>query len=227
MNVPGDQHDPQAFLENACSRIHHKLVEEILSLKGVKFQLVLYVRIYKQILKGLNKWNEPTLRSKMEPLLTAYKIPEVLDRGFQHMLKSLEKFTTEASGWIVDGITRFQLHIACHQPMHSGSYLPSSKEVQNKKAVVSVYKTAAVYDGLCDRHSFQPSPTPNNSANTHQTNCVGMVPNLLKQINLVEKQNPKLAVNAFGRDKCVYPLRLSKSESPTEINSFLVSIGLK
>ncbi len=44
MHVPGDQHAPQVFLANAHSLTHHKRVEEILSLNGVKFQLVLDVR---------------------------------------------------------------------------------------------------------------------------------------------------------------------------------------
>ena len=37
MNVPEDQHDPQTFLVNARLKIRHKVVEEILSLNGVKF----------------------------------------------------------------------------------------------------------------------------------------------------------------------------------------------
>ena len=67
--MPEDQHNPQALLANARSQIHHKLVEEILSLKGVKFQLVLDDLLGKQTPEGRDEENEPSLRSKMQPIL--------------------------------------------------------------------------------------------------------------------------------------------------------------
>ena len=39
--------DPKSFLEVVHHQIHKKLVEEILTLKGVKFQLVLKVLFWK------------------------------------------------------------------------------------------------------------------------------------------------------------------------------------
>ena len=39
--------DPKSFLEGVRSQIHQKLVEEILALKGVKFQLALKVLFWK------------------------------------------------------------------------------------------------------------------------------------------------------------------------------------
>ena len=132
MNVPENQHNPQAFLANTHPQIHHKLVEKILSLNGVKFQLAVMARVHKQTLGGLYEWKEPTLRNKMEPFLTANKIPEALDKEYQHILKTLKWFTNKGSRQIVDHVVRFQLHIACYQPLHGGSHLPLPREVQIK-----------------------------------------------------------------------------------------------
>ena len=175
MDVPEDQHDPQSFLTSASSQIHHhKLVEEILSLNGVKFQLLLEIRLYKQTTKGLDNWNELTLRSNMEPLLTADEISKLLERRLQHMLETLEWFTNEGSGWTADMISTPH----CTIPTNPRWLLcPTPKEVQNKKSVINVKtKTTAAYDGLCVRHSSPHVTSLIDPANTQQTmDCIGMV----------------------------------------------------
>ena len=52
-------------------------------------------------------------------------------------------------------------------------------------------------------------------------------PTPIKQIDLMEKQNPRLTVNVVRWDKGVYPHRLSKSKSSVTINFFLIGKGLK
>ncbi len=190
MNVPEDQNDPQTFLANARLQIHRKLVEEIRTLNGVKFQLLLENLLYKQTTEGFDKWNEPTLRSEMKLLLTEDEISESLDRELQQMLEKIQRFTKEGTNgqWI----HMVQLHIAQYQQIHGGSYFSLPKEVQAKKASSTLKtKTKAVYNGLYVWHSTLLIKV----ANTQNTmDCVAMVllKNSHQQIDLVQKQIPNL-----------------------------------
>ena len=96
MDVPENQHDPQFFLASARLQIHLKRVEEILSLNGVKFQLLLEVRLYRQTPEGVDQWNEPTCRSKMDPLqLMRSQMRWTKDPTYPG------NFTNEGSRWTV------------------------------------------------------------------------------------------------------------------------------
>ena len=53
--------DPRAFLDGVHSQIHQKLMEEILALHGVKFQLALNVLLRKANPDGTDEYTDPVL----------------------------------------------------------------------------------------------------------------------------------------------------------------------
>ena len=73
--------DPESFLEGAGPQIRKKLTEEILALKGVKFQLALRVQLSKANQDGTEDFTSPVLRHKQEAALQAHEIKEALDRA--------------------------------------------------------------------------------------------------------------------------------------------------
>ena len=115
----------------------HKFItissKRTLSLNGVKFRLLLEVRLYRQTTEGLDKWNELTLRSKMEPLLTTDEISKSLDRRLQRM-ETLERFTSEGSGWHHTISTPRCTILTDPRRLLS----PTSKRSAKRKAVVNV-----------------------------------------------------------------------------------------
>ena len=81
--------DPKSFLEGVHPQIHQKLVEEILTLKGVKFQLALKVLFWKgKVDKEGKEWvyMPAVLRQKQEAILQAHKIDGALDTAFPYIL---------------------------------------------------------------------------------------------------------------------------------------------
>ena len=74
--------DPKAFLEGVSPQIHQKLVEEVLALDGVKFQLALKVQLRKNNPDGSKEYTDPLLRHKQEAILQVVELNEALDKVF-------------------------------------------------------------------------------------------------------------------------------------------------
>ena len=141
MNVPQGHPlgaDPKAFLDDVRPQIRKKLTEEVVALKGVKFQLALKISLRKDRPDGAEEYLDPVLRHKQEALMRAGEINEALDKALPRVLELLEKWTQRGSGWAVDRVETLWLDIARYQPLRGGSYIPLPAAVKNKKAVVNV-----------------------------------------------------------------------------------------
>jgi len=219
--------DPQAFLENVRLQIHQKLTEEILALKGVKFQLSLKVKLQKNKPDGSEEYTDPVLRHQQESVLKANEINEALDRAFPSIQEKLEKWTQKGSGWVVDGVETLWLDVARYQPLRGGSYIPLPAALGNKKAVINVKNK----DDHCFRWALRSAMFPakiNPDRPTKYPTDDGLdftgidAPTPLSQIDKVEKQN-NLAINVFGWEKGVIVHRISKQpENIVRTNMMLI-----
>ena len=107
MDFPSGYHldaDPRAFLEGFRPQIHQTLTQELLDLKGVKFQLAVKVQLHKDNPDGTQEFTDPVLRHNQEPVLQADEIDGALDRAFPHIQELLEKWTQSGSGWVVNRV---------------------------------------------------------------------------------------------------------------------------
>ena len=123
--------DPKAFLEGVRPQIHQKLVEEVLALNGVKFQLALKVQLRKNNPDGSEEYTDPVLRHKQQVV----EIDKALNKEFHTIQETLEKWIQRGSGWVVDKVMTLRLDIARYQPLRSGSYIPLHAKVAKKNRV--------------------------------------------------------------------------------------------
>ena len=130
--------DVRAFMQEVEPRIHDKLEEEILALKGIKFQLALKVQLRNDNPDGSEEYTDPVLRHKQEVLFQASEINEDLNKAIPHLLELLEKWTQRGSGWVVVRVQTLWLDIARYQLLRGGSYIPLPAAVRSKKAVINV-----------------------------------------------------------------------------------------
>ena len=86
MDVPRGHQDPLAFLNGVRPQIRQKLTEEILDLKGVKFQLALNIHLRKIRPDGGEEYTNSTFRYKQQVLLREVEIVKALDEAFPHIL---------------------------------------------------------------------------------------------------------------------------------------------
>ena len=212
--------DPLTFLEGLRPQIRQKLTEEILAIKGVKFQLALRVQLRKDRSDGGEEYTDPIIRHKQETILQAAgtaEINEVLDKAFPHILETLEKWTQRGSGWVVEHVSTLWLDIARYKPLRGGSYIPLPAAVKNKQAVINVKsKGNRCFRDTLRAAKFKVAKNPQRPAKYPEDDGLNLTgidyPTPISQISKVEKQNP-LAINVFGWDNahaCVTILRLSE-----------------
>ena len=222
--------DPLVFLDGVRPQIHQKLTEEILDLKGVKFQLALSIHLRKIKQDGSEECTNSVFRYKQQALLQPAEIEKTLDEAFPHILGILEKWTRNGSGWTVDYISTLWLDIARYQPLRGGSYIPLPAAVENKKAVVNVKNN----DDHCLRWALRSAlfpvakdpQRPSKYSTKDDLDFTGIdTPTPISQISKVEKQND-LAINVFGWDNahaCVIIHRLSDAAlARTTVNMLLI-----
>ena len=212
--------DPLYFLEGVRPQISQKLTEEILALKGIKFQLALKINLRQVRPDGSEETGCMTLRRKQEALLQAAgtaEINEVLDKIFPYLLEVLEKKNQRGSGWMVDYVNTLWLDIARYQPLRGGSYIPLPAAVENKHAVINVKsKGNRCFRDTLRAAKFKVAKDPQRHTKYPEDDGLNLTginyPTPISQISKVEKQNP-LAINVFGWDSahaCVTILRLSE-----------------
>ena len=222
--------DPLVFLDGVRPQIHRKLTEEILDLKGVKFQLALNIHLRKIKQDGSEACTNSVFRYKQQALLQPAEIEKTLDEAFPHILGILEKWTQNGSGWTIDYISTLWLDIAKYRPLRGGSYIPLPAAVKNKKAVVNVKNKddrCAVWTILAAIFPVAKNPQrPSKYPQDHGFDFTGIdYPTPISQISRIEKQND-LAINVFGWDNahtCVIIHRLSDAaQARTTVNMLLI-----
>ena len=222
--------DPLSFLEGVRPQIRQKLTEEILALKGIKFQLALKINLRQVRPDGSEETGCMTLRRKQEALLQAAgtaEINEVLDTIFPYLLEVLEKKNQRGSGWMVDYVNTLWLDIARYQPLRGGSYIPLPAVVENKHAVINVNNTddrCLEWTIIAAKFKVVKDPQrPTSYPNKGRPVSVGIdTPTPISQISKVEKQTD-LAINVFGWDGArVIIYRLSERACASVHNVLLI-----
>ena len=184
---------PNAFLEGVRPQIHRNLVEEVLALNGVKFQLALKVQLRKDNTNGSEKYTDPVLRHKREAILQVVEI----DKAFPTVQETLEKWTQRGSGSVVDKVMTLWLDIARYQHLTGGSYIPLPAEVAKKNrggiAVLNVKnndENCLIWSLLSVMFPVvKDSQRPTKYTVEHGLDFTGKdAPTLISQIPRVEKQ---------------------------------------
>ena len=219
MNVPQGHPlgaDPKAFLDDVRPQIRKKLSEEVVALKGVKFQLALKISLRKDRPDGAEEYLDPVLRHRQEAPMRAGEINEALDKALPRVLELLEKWTQRGSGWAVHRVETLWLDIARYKPLRGGSYIPLPAAVKNKKAVVNVKNkddhclrwALRSADFPADDHVDRPTKYPTKDGLDPALKGVD-APTPISQVAKVERQGNR-AINIFGWDKGVIIHQLSK-----------------
>ena len=226
--------DPRAFLEEVEPLTQKKLEEDLKALKGgLKFQLALKVTLWKDNTDGSVENVDFVIRHRQEAILQKSEIKGDLNQAFPKMMETLEKWTRNKSGWVIDGVHTLWLNIARYQPLRGGSYIPLPAAVATKNKGGMVILSLKNKDDNCLRWAFRsalgnPAPPHHPERTMWYSNEDGLdftridAPTPVSQIPKVEQQN-NLAINVFGWGKGIIIHHISKQpgEMP-RINLLLI-----
>ena len=208
MRVPGGNRDILKFFQKTKSRFEDVCREEVKELRSVKIQFGLLVSFY------INRNGEVERMehyfNRVQPIvLNEHNIDtlnHMLNRFVDEMRGEIEAWSQRGSGWVVDEILEVFINVAQYQPLNGGSYMPLPEKFKNKKAILNIQNR----DNQCLRWAIRaalftprgdmrrPSSYPTNDG----LNFEGIdFPTPVSQIEKLERENPNLAINVFGREK--------------------------
>ena len=145
----------------------------------------------------------------------------------------IQNFNNRGSGWQFDRIEHLDININPFNPLSASSYIELPSSLADKKAIINVKNendhecfkwavTSAVFPAK--EHGERLSKQMREDSKKFDWAGIEF-PVSLKQIDKFEKQN-NYAINVFGYEKVVYPLRISKRDEHSceqVINLFLIA----
>ena len=220
--------------KNANKEKYTNLIEqEILKLGSVKVSFGLKVN-FEIERNGETQEMSHYFKEDQPHVFTRYDKEQITQKyeEFMETIKGeIENWSLQGSGWEIESIELAYVNVAKYQPLRGGTYLPLPADLAKKKAIINVKNKdneclkwalrAALFPPKDGKDPQRPSKYPKNDG----INYAGIdFPTPVKQIDKLEKQNGKLAINVFGWENgTVIVHRISsKEKSVKRINLMLI-----
>jgi hypothetical protein len=154
------------------------------------------------------------------------------------LTSQLDRFTNQGSGWTLDNVTSFVIHVSYYRPLSPGSsYIKSPEFIENKGAVVNVKNWI---DNECFKwaviSAIHPAGKNSERLNKYkefenELNWTGLsFPTHLGQIRRFENNNTSITINVYiykpEEGDAIIPVYLTKHQSRSRhIDLLLLSDG--
>ena len=218
--------DEKTFMNNVKPRV----IDLIKSKGSIKVKLILTVRFTKENpATGNIDINVYSFASKMEIVTEATDIPVIYDQMTDKIFELIQNFQNRGSGWQFDRVEHLDININPFNPLSASSYIELPSSLYMKKAIINVKNEN---DNECFKWAVTSAVFPQKKnaerlskrmrEDSEKFDWTGIeFPVSLKQIDKFENQN-SYAINVFGYEKVVYPLRISKKKEQV-INLLLIA----
>ena len=207
--------DPLLFAQASREPTRIQMENSFLQFKGVKWYLVMIVKMVKFNREGEEIIMDVVFHSELETMLLLSDFDLQFDRMIDAILQKIKDFVKLGSGWSVLNVDRLELHVAPYLPISASSYIATPTYITQKKAVVNIQNE----DNFCFLWSVLAALHPING---HPERVSYYLP-FQKELNITnlkfpltvtnvikfEKLNATISVNVFafeGRSSCIYPV---------------------
>ena len=199
-------------------QILENLKEDLHIHRGIVWFVGISIKFLKLTVEGATTYHEAFFRSKNVVTTIAFQLTDQLAEAYQKIYASFEAFMREGSGGCLESIVELSINVAKYTPLAGNSYIPTPKELADKKAIGNVQND----DNLCLKWATLSALFP-QEVNPHRINhytpharkisMTGIdTPTPLNQILKFEKIND-LSINVFTYEKDIIPLYISSRKS--------------
>ena len=155
------------------------------------------------------------------------------DTILERMANLINGSSGGGSGWVFYKIIKLELHTVNYRPLRGNTWIPLSKELADKKAIINMKNKDNKCFMWCVKRALNPT---NNHPERIDKELMEKDDNLnmeeieypvsLKDISKFEKQNPNISITVFGFNKKnkVYTLRVSEHKYNREVDIILLLI---
>ena len=221
-----DGMDEKTFMRSVKPRV----IDLIKSKGSIKVKLILTVRFTKENpATGNIDINVYSFASKMEIVTESTDLSVLYDQMSDKIFELIQNFNNRGSGWQFDRVEHLDININPFNPLSASSYIELPGNLAEKKAIINVKNEN---DNECFKWAVTSAVFPAKEhgerlskqmrKDSEKFDWAGIeFPVSLKQIDKFENQN-NYAINVFGYERVVYPLRISKKKEQV-INLLLIA----
>ena len=155
---------------------------------------------------------------------------KLLDKMIARIEEVLANFQQSGSNWVFQEIQRLEIHFANWKPIRGSTFMPLPAKLKNKKGVINIKNEDNQCFKWCIARALNPVDQNSNRLTkelvkqSKSFNWKGLkFPVGLKEIKIFENQNSSIAINVFGFEDEVYPLKISKEKRINNIDLLLIS----
>ena len=201
---------------------------------NIKVQLALHCTMSRTDLKtGEVEYVPAHFVSKTEINFQGGDVEDLYKTMKDKILESLATYQQRGSNWVFDSVEELTVHTVKYEPLSGSSYIPLPKELAYKYAIINMQNRDNECFKWCITRALNPvEKNPSRITKilrlqAEKLNWEGLkFPMELKDIHRFEALNG-VAVNVFGYEKVVYPLRVSNKMYKDHVNLLLISRGEK
>ena len=178
---------------------------------------------------GLNE-DKAYFNSGTRNNLESTDVEKLIDKCVKKIIKDLEIFQKNGSGWYFKEVVKLEIHTVEYNPTKGSSYIPLPGWILNKKAIVNIQNKDEKCLLWCILRYLHPKEIHEERLTDlkkyeFSLNTKGITfPLKLKDISKFEKLNRSLpGINVFSVDenKTFYPLRMAETDCLKTIDLFL------
>ena len=227
----GLEGDPLSFLSAMEPSIKTLINKDLTRHDGIKYSAMLTVEFEKLGLKTDNTIKTTAyFRTKAYEVLNAGATCKSVQETKAKILKHLEGFTREGSGWRVKRVVALDIGTARYKPIRGNSYFPTPKYLP-PRTVINVQNEdnrcfewavlSAIYPA--EQNPHRPSKY---RAHLKKLDFTGIkFPVEVTSIDKFERQNLAVSVCVFGWNKGLYPIRVSNQNTDHNVDLLLLADG--
>ncbi|XP_054720146.1 uncharacterized protein LOC129229795 [Uloborus diversus] len=223
--------DLKMCFEELRPQIRHLLVEEIAEKRAIKWRIVMKAQLSRILGNGDRQTIIHYFGSVTQIELVDHTVPEHLEEVLSKVENSFEEFLKLGSGWTLDHIIHVEVQCAKYTPLAGRSYIPLTKKMQAKKAVLNIQNEddkCLVWCLIAHKMNTSRKDHAERVSNyTPHESTIKMdgveFPVPLTKIPSIEKMND-LRINVFGCEEAeIFPLYISKREDEDVVNLLLIA----
>ena len=222
------------YINNVYDRINEILEKELEKHTNVKFTIVLTGLFKSQFHKDIGVgtfWSSDFNNASV--IINKQSIKKAIDKCIKGLHKRIEDYTADGSGWVLETITKLEIHIVKYTPLKGSSYIELPYAIRCKQACVNVKNK----DNKCFAYAVLSAIYPANRNNNpndvrhykkhlEELNMDGInYPVKIEDIKKFEKQNPAYGINVFilENENTIVPRLICKDTKRTIINLLLIT----
>ena len=224
--------DPLLFAQASREPTRLQVEDSFLQFKGVKWYLVMIVKMIKYNREGEEVVMDVVFHSELETMLLLSDFDVQFDRMVDVILQKIKDFVKLGSSWSVLSVEHLELHVAPYLPISASSYVATPTYIAQKKAVINIQNKDNFCFLWCVLAALHPVATnpcrPSNYESfKKELNITNLkFPLAVSDVVKFEKLNPSISVNVFAfedRSACIYPVYVTSfKERQHHVNLLLI-----